>query len=188
MQHHRFPISVASRDTLCPPPPRAREAELPTAQGEGGGSGVSVGGMGGVVSGGGVVGCPCGLGLARRRQLALISMFAYVAQRQNGPLWRTKYPCAQFRTSNTCGGRWGPPNVLPNKDIPNPIPIPIRMYLVHPYWRIYPCTGFRDEMSIKGERAAFRAARDVQRSGAGCGYWGVRPSRTRVMGSECAAR
>ena len=64
---------------LCPPPPRAKEAELPTAKGEGGGPGVSpVGGVVGVVSGGGVVGCPCGLGLARRRQLALISMFAYI--------------------------------------------------------------------------------------------------------------
>ena len=83
MQHRRFPITVASRDSLCPPPPRAREAELPTAKGEGGGPGVSVGGMVGVVSGGGVVGCPCGLGLARRRQLALSSMFAYISQRQN---------------------------------------------------------------------------------------------------------
>ena len=138
VQHRRFPIPVASRDTLCPPPPRAREAELPTAKGEGGGPGVSVGGMGGVVSGGGVVGCPCGLGLARRRQLALISMFAYISQRQNGPLWRTKYPCAWFRTSSTRGDRWGPPNVLPNKDILNPIPVPIRMYTVHPYWRIHP--------------------------------------------------
>ena len=52
MQHRRFPITVASRDSLCPPPPRAREAELPTAKGEGGGPGVSVGGMVGVVSGG----------------------------------------------------------------------------------------------------------------------------------------
>ena len=138
VQHRRFPIPVASRDTLCPPPPRAKEAELPTAKGEGGGPGVSVGGMVGVVSGGGVVGCPCGLGLARRRQLALISMFAYVSQRQNGPLRRTKYPCARFRTSSTRGDRWGPPNVLPNKDILNPIPVPIRMYTVHPYWRIYP--------------------------------------------------
>ena len=99
---------------------------------------MSVGGMVGVVSGGGVVGCPCGLGLARRRQLALISMFAYISQRQNGPLRRTKYPCAWFRTSSTRGDRWGPPKVLPNKDILNPIPIPIRMYTVHPYWRIYP--------------------------------------------------
>ena len=132
MQHHRFPILVAGRDLLCPPPPRAREAELPTAKSEGEGPGVSVGGMVGVVSGGGVVGCPCGLGLARRRQLALSSMFAYISQRQNGPLWRTKYPCAQFRTSSTRGHRRGPPKVLPNKDIPNSIAVPIRMYLVHP--------------------------------------------------------
>ena len=49
------------------------------------------------------------------------------------------------------------------------------------------CTGFRDEMSIKGERAAFTAARYVQRSGAVSGYWGARPSRTKAMGSECVA-
>ena len=137
VQHRRLPIPVASRDTLCPPPPRAREAELPTAKGEGGGPGVSVGDMVGVVSGGGVVGCPCGLGLARRWQLALISMFAYISQRQNGPLWRTKQPCAWFRTSSTRGDRWGPPNVLPNTDILNPIAVPIRMYSVHPYWDRY---------------------------------------------------
>ena len=132
VQHHRFPFPVASPDSLRPQPPRAREAELPTAKSEGGGPGVSVGGMVGVVSGGGVVGCPCGLGLARRRQLALSSMFAYISQRQNGPLWRTKCPCAQFRTSSTRGHRRGPPKVLPNKDIPNSIAVPIRMYLVHP--------------------------------------------------------
>ena len=148
VQHRRLPIPVASRDMLCPPPPRAKEAELPTAKGEGGGPGVSVGGMVGVVSGGGVVGCPCGLGLARRWQLALISMFAYISQRQNAPLWRTKYPCARFRTSSTRGGRWGPPNVLPNTDILNPIPIPIRMYTVHPYWRMYPFPGLCLEPSL----------------------------------------
>ena len=34
VQHRRLPIPVASRDMLCPPPPRAKEAELPTAKGE----------------------------------------------------------------------------------------------------------------------------------------------------------
>ena len=76
VQHRRFPKTVASPDSPCPQLPRAREAELPTAKGEGGGPGVSVGGMVGVASGGCVVGCPCGLGLARRRKLALKSMFA----------------------------------------------------------------------------------------------------------------
>ena len=129
VQHRRFPFTVASPDSLRPQLPRAREAEPPTAKGEGGGPGVSVGGMVGVAIGGGAVGCPCRLGLARRRQVALKSTFADVSQRQNGPLWRTKYPCAQFRTSGACGDRWGPPNVLPNKDTLNPIPVPIRMYL-----------------------------------------------------------
>ena len=121
---------------------QAREAEPPTAKGEGGGPGVSVGGMVGVAIGGGAVGCPCRLGLARRRQVALKSTFADVSQRQNGPLWRTKYPCAQFRTSNTCGDRWGLPKDLPNKGILNPIPVPIRPYTVWPYWRIYPCCSY----------------------------------------------
>ena len=138
VQHRRFPFPVASPDSLRPQPPRAREADLPTAKGEGGGPGVSVGGMVGVAIGGGAVGCPCRLGLARRRQVALKSTFADVSQRQNGPPWCTKCPPAQFRTSGTCWGRWGPPNVLPNKDILNPMPVPIRMHSVHPYWRMYP--------------------------------------------------
>ena len=91
VQHRRFPFTVASPDSLRPQLPRAREAEPPTAKGEGGGPGVSVGGMVGVAIGGGAVGCPCRLGLARRRQVALKSTFADVSQRQNGPPWCTKY-------------------------------------------------------------------------------------------------
>ena len=68
---------------------------------------MSVGGMVGVVSGGGVVGCPCGLGLARRRQLALKSMFAYGLSSPGAFAGRTNWPDAWVRTSSTCGGGGG---------------------------------------------------------------------------------
>ena len=90
---------------------------------------MSEGGMVGVTSRGGVVGCPCGLGLARYLQLALKSMFAYGLCSPGAFVGRTSWPSARFRTSSTSGGHWGLPKGHPTMDIPFPLPIPLRIYL-----------------------------------------------------------
>ena len=89
---------------------------------------MSVGRGAGMDSGGVVAGHPYGLGLALGLQLALKSMFAYGLCSPGAFVGRASWPSAWFRTSSTSGEPWGVPKGHPTKDIPFPLPMPLRIY------------------------------------------------------------